>query len=132
MCHGLEKGSVWWVGNWGTGCAQRVVVNSCFSNWQSVTYGVPQGTKWSPMLFNVFINDLDDGIKCALMVFADNTKLGVEGDTSGGSGTLQEDLDRLEDRTSKKFMKFNKDKNKVLCLGRHNPGVYLRLASTCL
>lgn len=74
------------------------------------------------MLLNVFINDQDEGIKCALMSFgalmsfADIPKLGGEGDTSGGSGTLQEDLDRLEERTSKNLMKFNKDKFKILYL----------------
>lgn len=30
----------------------------------------------SPMLFNVFINDLDDGIRCALMKFDDDMKQG--------------------------------------------------------
>lgn len=55
-----------------------------------------------------------------------------EGDTSRGSGTLQEDLDRLEEGTSKNLMKFKKDKYKILCLAGHSPGVHLRLASAYL
>ncbi|GAB0181466.1 mitochondrial enolase superfamily member 1 [Grus japonensis] len=84
------------------------------------------------MLFNIFISDLDDGIKCTLMKFADDTKLSGEVDTLERRITLQEDLDRLEEWASKKIMKFNKDKCKVLHMGKHNPGVQHRLGSTWL
>ena len=66
------------------------------------------------------------------MKFADNIKLSGEVDTSEGKATLQEDLDRLEEWANKNFMKFNKDKCKVLHLGKHKPGVQHRLGSTCL
>ncbi|GAB0183672.1 cAMP-dependent protein kinase inhibitor alpha [Grus japonensis] len=84
------------------------------------------------MLFNIFISDLDDGIKCTLMKFADDTKLSGEVDTSEGRATLQEDLDKLEEWANKNLMKFSKDKCKVLHLGKHNPGVQHGLGSTWL
>jgi len=92
--------------------------------------GVPQGLILGPMLFNIFISDLDDGIKCTLMKFADDTKLSGEVDTSEGKAILQENLDRLEDWANKNLTKFNKDQCKVLCLRKHNPGVQQRLGST--
>ncbi|KAK4826414.1 LOW QUALITY PROTEIN: hypothetical protein QYF61_008947, partial [Mycteria americana] len=113
-------------------CTQRVVVNSSFSIWQPVTSGVPQGSILGPTLFNIFLSDLDDGTKCTLMKFADDTKLSGEVDTSAGRATLQEDLDRLEEWADKNLMKFNQDKCKVLHLGKHNPGVQHKLGSTWL
>ncbi|GAB0181495.1 mitochondrial enolase superfamily member 1 [Grus japonensis] len=110
----------------------EVLVNSSFSNWQPVTSGVPQGSILVPVLFNIFISDLDDGTKHTLMKFADDIKLSGEVGILEGRVTLQEDLDRLEEWASKKIMKFNKDKYKVLHLGKHNPGVQHRLGSTQL
>jgi len=48
------------------------------------------------MLFNLFINNLDDGAKCIPSMFADCMKLGGVADTPEESAAIQSDLDRLE------------------------------------
>ena len=55
--------------------AQRVVISSTKSNWRQVTSGIPQGSMPGSILFNFFVNDLDDIVKCTLSKFADDTKM---------------------------------------------------------
>ncbi|CAM5159894.1 unnamed protein product [Natator depressus] len=120
-CHGIRGKILAWTENWLKDREQRVGINGKFSQGRGVTSGVPQGSVLGPILFNLFINDLEKGVNSEVAKFADDTKLFKIVKTKADCEELQKDLTKLSDWATKWQMKFNVDKCKVTHIGKNNP-----------
>jgi hypothetical protein len=109
-----------WIEDWLRNRRQRVVLGGACSDWIDVSSGVPQGSVLGPLLFLIYINDLDNEISGHILKFADDTKLYSVIQNHDDVVRLQEDLDRLFGWSLEWLMLFNIDKCKVMHFGSRN------------
>jgi hypothetical protein len=80
-----------------------------YSSWIDVLSGVPQGSVLGPLLFLIFINDIDEAAAAVdiLRKFADDTKLGNRIRSEEDQRQLQEALNNLMTWSEKWGLEFN-------------------------
>ena len=92
---------------------QRVVLNGQCSDWAPILSGVPQGSVLGPLLFLIYINDLECGIKSQIKFFADDTSLySVVIDPVRSATELNHDLEIINQWAKQWKMSFNPDPTK--------------------
>ncbi len=86
----------------------------------NVTSDVPQGSVLGPVLFVIYINDIDLELNSLIAKFADDTKIGnsVISDCDGQS--LQKDLRKISAWSDRWDMPFNVNKCRILQMGTRN------------
>lgn len=118
---GIRGSVAAWIEAWLTDRRQRVVVNGATSGWSAVSSGVPQGSVLGPLLFLIYINDLDVDLVSKVSKFADDTKLGINAADPNSILELRQDLVKIGEWSEKWQMPFNTDKCHVLHVGSRNP-----------
>ena len=92
---------------------QRVVLNGCESEWGLVESGVPLGSALGPLLFLIYINDLEKGILSEVKFFAYDTSLfSIVTDPVQSALDLNHDLYLIGNWAHQWKMSFNPDPTK--------------------
>ena len=115
-----------WVQAWLSNRSQRVVLNGKASNSIPVPCSVGQGTVLGPLIFIIFIDDIDECIESLLALilkFADDTKIVKRIRSQAENNEMQVIINNLSNWAKKWQMYFNIDKCKILHLGKNNPKV---------
>ena len=96
--YSFDKKSLSFIESYFTNGKQRTKIGDSFSKYQRIITGVPQGSIWVPLFFNIFINDLFLSIdKSTLSNYADDNILY----TSGNDGKAV--INKLKQASSKIF-----------------------------
>ena len=114
--HGITGKTHRWIEDFLGNRIQEVVVNGSKSECGMVKSGVPQGTVLGPLLFLIYINDIESQITSSIRVFADNITLYRPTYSESDSLSLQEDIFKLYKWANTWQMAFNVNKCKLLCI----------------
>ena len=120
---GISGNILDWICDWLSGRRQRVVLNGEVSDWKDVLSGVPQGSVLGPILFLIFINDIDgavDTVGTVLFKFADDTKLLQVVRNDADHYQLQSAINNLASWSQDWQMLFNNSKCHVMHFGARN------------
>ena len=89
------------------------MINGSYSDYANIESGVPQGSVLGPLLFLVYINDLEKNIKSNVKFFADDTMLySVVKDPKITAVDLNHDLNVINQWANQWKMAFNPDPTK--------------------
>ena len=80
----------------------------------------------------VYIYDLEEGVKCNILTFADDTKLFRKTKEIVVKQKLQDDIDKLVRRSEKRQMLFHFGKCKCLHTGPGNTGMNYEMGGNIL
>ena len=131
--YGINGKLLAWITSFLTNRIQKVVVNGQVSYIAPVISGVPQGTVLGPLLFLLYLNDLEQCIcHSKVKLFADDSRLikkvhpTVE---TADQAKLQSDLDAVLSWAQCNNMRLNEGKFQYIChrVHKHAPCINMRL-----
>ena len=122
-CYKINNKVIAWIKSWLSDRNQRVIVNGIASDWTAVASSVVQGSVSGPILFLIFINDIDlclGDFEGHLSKFADDTKIAKVVKDQSTAAEMQKIIENLEQWSERWGMEFNAGKCCFIHLGRQN------------
>ena len=76
---GCDDGSVKWFNSYLSNRSQFIDIKGTLSDRGEVTCGVTQGSILGPLLFLIYVNDMESAVDCDLLLYADDSALLIRG-----------------------------------------------------
>ena len=111
----IGEGVIKWIVDFLKARKYRVRVNGSYSGWHNVTSGIPQGSVLGPILFLIYINDLEDS--CS-PYFADDAKFYWHIERAEDQEFLQLAIIALHQWSRKWMLSLNSNKCQVVSYDR--------------
>ena len=109
--YGISDKYLKWIQSFLSNRSQTVYNNGVYSYSAPVLSGVPQGSVLGPLLFIIYINDLQDVIHGSeMLTFADDTKLVTRINSVKDTENLQNNLNSIINWSASNNMKLNNNK----------------------
>ena len=108
-----------WILSYLTGRSQFVQINDKHSASVNIQFGVPQGSILGPVLFNLYVNDLQENYESSCFQYPDDTTLYYHcspKDLSVCSSRIEATMSHLESWASESNLLMNVDKTKQMLL----------------
>lgn len=133
---GFSKNATLLISSYLTDRLQFVQIDSNCSKKLVVTNGVPQGSILGPILFNIYVHDLNDNITGSCMQYADDTNIydSFKPDhLDENVARMNQDLNRVAEWSGSSNLIFNAKKTKTILFGTNqmlrrrnlnNPNLY--------
>ena len=102
---------------------QRVNVNGILSHWNEIKRGVPQGTVLGPLLFNLYVNDIQERLNegCTLVQYADDCMVFSSSIISEDAlNQLQKSLNNLTEFFAENQLNLNASKSEFITFCQEN------------
>ena len=129
-CLNVNFELVKWIEAWLSDRKQRVIVNGVASDCVDVVSSVVQGSVLGPILFTIYINDIDECLQQYdgfISKFADDTKVAKVVNDSNAALEMQSIVTGLQSWSHTWGMKFNVDKCCILHFGNRNPNFQYKM-----
>ena len=114
--YGIHSKVINWIESFLSNRKQAVVVDGHLSLLAAIISGVPQGTVLGPILFLIFIDDIENCIMHSIVrCFADNTRISIAIRSEKDVKLLQRDLENVIQWSDRNNMALHKDEFEYMC-----------------